>query len=661
DSGEKTTPIDLQKLLTPAMDSTELLQAKKKMYASSCFYAPTHPTVEDQVELARRISYSLSDVKNMKSKGQSMYVNRKKRSVKWIHDGNGADGEEEPPSPVRRDKVPLKCMMNPNGKVLDIHGIQALGEEPNIGTSPINAEKLFDIVRDLNNQKGRGAEIFAKRRKRSEKWVVDKEISSTPSTPIYPKVPSYPSNMDYGSNENSKFTNLTPISPINQPIPNNSQSFYNPFTMDISVDNLNISSGIDERRSKKSYENGSRKYEPEKKKIYLREVAVGTDSNYLMHEHQLNGNRNGLSVEKSRRMSFDSDNYPISQSNGNTQRRNKHQTKSSHNRSEPFNRENGVHHRDNDHHERHYQHQQHRLQDEEQENDYTPVPVKQLIQEFEKTCRPILQYKQMNQKVIPIIQNPPIDDISRFFNSPRIPNKNPDVCSVPKHSVNGNRLNSNGNVNVLNGNGNNNVNGYSRNHVQHNSLAPQYEYDSTDDEIDDSFGESSSSDNCNGDFYDTMPSPRYSNGTRMSSMSNRMSSVSDYDYRRQLIDCVNEQLFEAPPGFRNGDMADKFIDTDADMPIEAKSLILAGITSQEDILEQIKQLRRTPILENLMNGPSSDCSNQLHESTYSGPKINSFQTLTNYNTAPRGWDQGQTFYRPVTFDKPLEPIAYSDF
>lgn len=46
--------------------------------------------------------------------------------------------------------------MNPNGKVLDIHGIQALGEEPNIGTSPINAEKLFDIVRDLNNQKGRG-------------------------------------------------------------------------------------------------------------------------------------------------------------------------------------------------------------------------------------------------------------------------------------------------------------------------------------------------------------------------------------------------------------------------------------------------------------------------------------------------------------------------
>lgn len=79
---------------------SHLLQ--EKMYASSCFYGPTHPTVEDQVELARRISYSLSDVKNMKSKGQSMYVNRKKRSVKWIHDGNGDEGEEEPQSPVHK-------------------------------------------------------------------------------------------------------------------------------------------------------------------------------------------------------------------------------------------------------------------------------------------------------------------------------------------------------------------------------------------------------------------------------------------------------------------------------------------------------------------------------------------------------------------------------
>lgn len=45
--------------------------------------------MEDQVELARRISHSLSDISNQQSKGQSMYVNRKKRSVKWVHEGEG--------------------------------------------------------------------------------------------------------------------------------------------------------------------------------------------------------------------------------------------------------------------------------------------------------------------------------------------------------------------------------------------------------------------------------------------------------------------------------------------------------------------------------------------------------------------------------------------
>lgn len=59
-----------------------------KMYASSSFYGPDHPTVEQQFELARRISSSLSDISNQQSKGQSMYVNRKKRSVKWVHEGD---------------------------------------------------------------------------------------------------------------------------------------------------------------------------------------------------------------------------------------------------------------------------------------------------------------------------------------------------------------------------------------------------------------------------------------------------------------------------------------------------------------------------------------------------------------------------------------------
>lgn len=59
-------------------------------FASSAFYATgLHPTVKDQIELAKKISSSLSEPANQLSKGQSMYVNRKNRSVKWVHEGKG--------------------------------------------------------------------------------------------------------------------------------------------------------------------------------------------------------------------------------------------------------------------------------------------------------------------------------------------------------------------------------------------------------------------------------------------------------------------------------------------------------------------------------------------------------------------------------------------
>ncbi|KAF7275396.1 hypothetical protein GWI33_011793, partial [Rhynchophorus ferrugineus] len=81
-------PVNLEKIFTPA--DGEQIQPKpaRKMFASSAFYEKGfHPTVEDQVELAKRISSSLSDISNQSSKGLQMYVNRKKRSVKWVHEG----------------------------------------------------------------------------------------------------------------------------------------------------------------------------------------------------------------------------------------------------------------------------------------------------------------------------------------------------------------------------------------------------------------------------------------------------------------------------------------------------------------------------------------------------------------------------------------------
>lgn len=52
---------------------------------------------------------------------------------------------------------------------------------------------------------------------------------------------------------------------------------------------------------------------------------------------------------------------------------------------------------------------------------------------------------------------------------------------------------------------------------------------------------------------------------------------------------------------------EKFVNTESEVPPEAKSLLLSMIASQEDILETIKHLRNTPVLDNLLHGVSPDC------------------------------------------------------
>ncbi|KAG5673133.1 hypothetical protein PVAND_003205 [Polypedilum vanderplanki] len=194
DGGEGKKPIDLQKIFTPANDVDEIKPGtNRKLFASSSFYSPAiHPTVEDQVELARRISHSLSDISNQQSKGQSMYVNRKKRSVKWIHDDDGQEERyvEEHHStkengfetssqhiehstsaipPEEPKKVPLKLVMDPR-HVQDFNSMRQFGYEQ---IAPMSPEFGLELCNALNSSNEKGAELFAKRRKKAEKWVVD--------------------------------------------------------------------------------------------------------------------------------------------------------------------------------------------------------------------------------------------------------------------------------------------------------------------------------------------------------------------------------------------------------------------------------------------------------------------------------------------------------
>ncbi|XP_068153136.1 enolase-phosphatase E1 isoform X5 [Drosophila tropicalis] len=196
--------VDLRKIFTPATDAPEILPKNRKLYASSAFYSPSlHPTVEDQVELARRISHSLSDISNQKSKGQSMFVNRKKRSVKWVHEGCAQEDDNAfethslykenseasmTPELTKLEKMPLKLIMNPRGQMRDYNSLK---ESINIEAGLLSPDNCAELITALQLHKGRGAELFAKRRKKAENWVVDETNAGTQSPSGIPDYQQY--------------------------------------------------------------------------------------------------------------------------------------------------------------------------------------------------------------------------------------------------------------------------------------------------------------------------------------------------------------------------------------------------------------------------------------------------------------------------------------
>ena len=66
------------------------------------------------------------------------------------------------------NKTPLKLVMDPRGQVQNIETLQRQYEVP-----PMSPDLAAEVVNALNEAGGKGAELFAKRRKKSEKWVVD--------------------------------------------------------------------------------------------------------------------------------------------------------------------------------------------------------------------------------------------------------------------------------------------------------------------------------------------------------------------------------------------------------------------------------------------------------------------------------------------------------
>ncbi|XP_059098151.1 trichohyalin-like isoform X3 [Tigriopus californicus] len=142
----------------------------KQMFTDSAFYSPQHhPSVQEQVEMAHKLSSSLYDEGNRTSVGQEMFMKRAKKSG----DGFTTYEDEEPP---RHDKVPnLKLVMNPDGKLHDWTDLpeEELPEMQILAQGGASPDTAHHVVENLEACKGRGGELFAKRKEKAEKWVID--------------------------------------------------------------------------------------------------------------------------------------------------------------------------------------------------------------------------------------------------------------------------------------------------------------------------------------------------------------------------------------------------------------------------------------------------------------------------------------------------------
>ena len=167
--GSSSSSSLLQKIMTPAQPEYDTGSLKRrdprKMFTDSSFYsAKHHPTVADQVELAHKLSSAMFNEKNKSTKGQQMFLSRVENA-----------GEDEVDQ--QQGKMPsLKHVMNPEGRMTEWEDVSK-EDQPNMEQMMVHAAPNLNtpdpIAESLNAEAGKGGELFAKRRKRAENWVVD--------------------------------------------------------------------------------------------------------------------------------------------------------------------------------------------------------------------------------------------------------------------------------------------------------------------------------------------------------------------------------------------------------------------------------------------------------------------------------------------------------
>ncbi|XP_061181934.1 uncharacterized protein LOC133190365 isoform X2 [Saccostrea echinata] len=192
---------------TPDTGSTGA-RRRKKIFSDSAFYDdPTahYPTVEEQVDLCKKIAKSLTSAANRRARGARMFAKRKRKSSKWIHDGvlyhgsssagdvadlrdldselSESEGGNKPLFQFRIPNLASRVNYNDDHKMsLSKDEFERLRLSSNkVDHSSVSPTQCQSLVADLQSTRNRGAKLFQKRAARSEKWVIDESNAQKPA------------------------------------------------------------------------------------------------------------------------------------------------------------------------------------------------------------------------------------------------------------------------------------------------------------------------------------------------------------------------------------------------------------------------------------------------------------------------------------------------
>lgn len=218
----------------------------ENLYSDSAFYndpGKNYPTINEQIKLCKKIAQSLTSQINRRARGAKMFMKRKRKSSKWVHEGHSewssSAGDvanlqelDSELSPDEGGSKPLFYFKIPNlkSRISNTDRKMALTQEQfeklrlqsmKCDHKVVPPNQCFDLVADLKASKGRGGRMFEKRKSRAEKYVVDETNArrTTPraklehvlSQPVYQETTPWNAAIQDGGNVDAAFSHINEI------------------------------------------------------------------------------------------------------------------------------------------------------------------------------------------------------------------------------------------------------------------------------------------------------------------------------------------------------------------------------------------------------------------------------------------------------------------